>query len=101
MDKKKKRRGFDIEKMSDAQWERLLDEVAGPRAETNKLAPDPRFTERQDEPTPSGGDYSIAYFYDVERRPCKRENAEYINIIEYKNDGTRINETYLVLGSMA
>ena len=101
MARKKKRRGFDIEKMSDLEFRKLISEVAGPRAETSEPEPDPRFTERQDEPTPSGGDYSIAYFYDVERRPCKRENAEYINIIEYKNDGTRINETYLVLGSMA
>ena len=44
--------------------------------------------------TPSGGDLSIAYFYDKEHNPCKKENAAYINVVEYKNDGTRINEFY-------
>ena len=45
-------------------------------------------------PTPNGGDLSIAYFYDKENNPCKREEAAYMNIVEYKNDGTRINESY-------
>lgn len=97
MARKRNKRGFDIEKMSEAQWDRLLDEVAGPRADV-ELKPDPRFSERDKDPTPSGGDYSIAYFYDAEHKPCQRELAKYINIIEYKHDGTRVNETYLVLG---
>ena len=44
--------------------------------------------------TPSGGDLSIAYFYDKNGTPCSRANAHHMNIVEYKNDGTRINEHY-------
>ena len=32
-------------------------------------------TERVDEPTPSGGDYSVAYYYDKDHRPCKKSRS--------------------------
>lgn len=48
-------------------------------------------TERVDEPTPSGGDYSIAYYYDAEHRPCKKVDACWVDIVEYKADGTFVN----------
>lgn len=47
--------------------------------------------------TPSGGDLSIAYFYDENGTPCPRNMAHRMNIVEYKNDGTRVNECYGVL----
>lgn len=47
--------------------------------------------------TPSGGDLSIAYFYDKEGAPCPREKAARMNIVEYTKDGERLNEFY---GSM-
>ena len=45
-------------------------------------------------PTPNGGAYSKAYFYDSEGNPCIRENADFMNIVEYDSEGNRINETY-------
>lgn len=52
------------------------------------------FSEVHYSKTPNGGDYSVAYFYDKEGNPCKKEDASYLNIIEYTKDGRRINETY-------
>lgn len=54
--------------------------------------------ERIDEPTPSGGDYSIAYFYDADDTPCLKDNAVRINIVEYMGNGDRINETFVING---
>ncbi len=56
------------------------------------------FTETHKGPTPSGGAYSTAYFYDEDSCPCKREEASFMNIVEYLADGTRINETYGMMG---
>jgi hypothetical protein len=86
-----------IETMTDKEFEKLLDEVAGPRAE-NIQQPDQRFTERHDGPTPSGGDYSIAYYSDANHNPCLKEQAKYVNTVEYTQTGERINEVYGVLG---
>ncbi len=47
-------------------------------------------------PTPSGGDLSIAYFFN-ENGPCPRSEATSMNIVEYLKDGTRLNEHYGVL----
>ena len=44
--------------------------------------------------TPSGGDLSISYFYDKEKRPCRKENMAYMDIVEYKKDGTYLNCHY-------
>jgi len=54
-------------------------------------------TERVDEPTPSGGDYSVAYYYDKDHRPCKKKDAYFVKIVEYKADGTSINSTLAFL----
>ena len=81
MARKKKRRGFDIEKMSDLEFRKLISEVAGPRAETSEPEPDPRFTRLLDYPTPLGGDYAIAFFYDSEHNPCREEDAKYVNTV--------------------
>lgn len=48
--------------------------------------------------TPSGGDLSVAYFFDKEGNKCSRANAYTMNIIEYTKDGVRVNEHYGILG---
>ena len=84
--------------MTDKEFERLLDEVAGERADKPTQQADHRFTERQDGATPNGGDYSIAYYYDRDGNPCTKGKAEAVNIIEFSKDGHRINEAYGLLG---
>lgn len=83
--------------MTDREFERLLDEVAGERADNIPQQHDVRFTERVDGLTINGGAYSIAYYYDQQGNPCRREDAASVNIIEYSEDGMRINETYATL----
>lgn len=91
-----------IEDMTDDEWQKRLDEVAKEMGwdETKPVfqEPDPRFTERHDGETPLGGDYSIAYYYDKDHNPCTKEEAMYVNIVIYNNDGSRVDETYGVLG---
>lgn len=48
--------------------------------------------------TPSGGDLSIAYFFDKDGNRCSRAEASHMNIIEYTKDGIRLNEHYGMLG---
>lgn len=48
--------------------------------------------------TPSGGDLSVAYFFDENGHSCPRNKAKRMNIVEYLKDGTRINESYGVMG---
>lgn len=83
--------------MTDKEFEKLLDEVAGERAERPEQKPDPRFTEKTIGRTPSGGAYAVAYYYDNEGNPCPKAQAARVNIIEYSEDGKRLNETYAVL----
>jgi len=67
---------------------------------SNVVVPkDTEFSESHIGPTPSGGAYSTAYFYDDQRRPCRREKASYMNIVEYSAEGYRINEHYGFCGS--
>ena len=63
-----------------------------------QIPKDTEFTETHKGPTPSGGAYSTAYFYDEDGCPCKREEASFMNIVEYAVDGTRINEHYGMAG---
>ncbi len=92
-----KKKSKDIMSMSDKEWERLLDEVAGERAETVEQTPDPRYTERHEGTTPLGGDYSVAYYYDEQHAPCEKSRAKFVNIVIYTNDGERVYEVYSVL----
>ncbi len=62
------------------------------------VPPDTDYTESQIGPTPHGGAYSTAYFYDEDHNPCKREEAWYMNIVEYAIDGERISEVYGLTG---
>lgn len=55
-------------------------------------------TERIEGKTPSGGDYSIAYYYDAQRNPCSKHKAVFVNIVEYTKAGNRVNECYGRLG---
>ena len=55
--------------------------------------------ERVDGPTPNGGDYSVAYYYDEKDRPCKKAVAYLVNIVEYKNNGEYVNSTTSFLQS--
>lgn len=55
------------------------------------------FSEKHDNPTPSGGDYSVAYYYDEEDEPCEKENAFFVRIVEYKKGDIMINETFAFL----
>ncbi len=50
--------------------------------------------ERNNEPTPNGGAYSIVYYYNAKRMPCDKSKAHYIEIVEYTKDGERICSTY-------
>lgn len=84
--------------MTDNEFERLLDNVAGEKVDNPTQKPDPRFTERQDGATPNGGDYSVAYYYDKDGNPCPKKQAVAVNIIEFTNSGRRVNETYGLLG---
>lgn len=45
-------------------------------------------------PTPSGGDYSEALYFDNNNNLVTPEKAVRIVINEYMNDGTLINTTY-------
>lgn len=69
-------------------------------SDTDDIKPklDPRFTERLEGETPSGGDFCIAYYYDEDHNPCERSKAKYVNIVEYKNNWKRVNETYGIMG---
>ncbi len=64
-----------------------------------QIPEDTECTETHKGPTPSGGAYSTAYFYDEDGCPCKREEASFMNIVEYSAKGVRINEHYGVKGS--
>lgn len=94
MTKKKKYR--DVESMTDEEFEALTREIAGEQVMIPEIAIDPRYMEKSDSPTPSGGDYSIAYYYDDDG-PCEKSKANRVNIVEYKKGGIRINETYALL----
>ena len=54
---------------------------------------DTDFSESHIGPTPNGGAYSTIFFFNDKRIPCTRDNAHYMNIIEYSLDGEIINET--------
>lgn len=56
------------------------------------------YCQREQGPTPNGGDYSEAYYYDASRLLCPPCQAKYINIVEYTVKGERVYETYSVVG---
>lgn len=52
------------------------------------------YCQREPGPTPNGGDYSEAHYYDASRLLCPPCQAKYINIVEYSAKGERLFETY-------
>ena len=63
-----------------------------------QLPPDTENTETHKGPTPHGGAYSTAYYYDEKHNPCKKDEAYYMNIVEYSVDGERVGEVYGLTG---
>ena len=96
---------FNIDKLSIDELKDLVIEGCKPKSRIPvydyrkiQIPEDTEFTETHKGPTPSGGAYSTAYFYDEDGCPCKREEASFMNIVEYSVDGTRINEHYGMAG---
>ena len=50
--------------------------------------------ERKDVAISAGAVYSIAFFYDKDNKPCNKEDAFRVNIVEYDKNDQRVNETY-------
>ena len=61
-------------------------------AEPNALPPGTY--ERIDGPTPAGGAYAIAYFFDDDGTACPEEDAVEMRIIEYDESDKSIAFTY-------
>lgn len=87
----------------DPEFEKMLDglslESLRAKANANHIPvpfppEDDEFCESHVHPTPNGGDYSTAYFYDKEGHPCRKADAAYVNIVEFKRGGERVNESY-------
>jgi hypothetical protein len=87
-----------VEHMNDYEFRALLRLIVGPRAKKIPEYVESPYTERSDNPTPSGADYSVAYYFNEEGIPCVKEEAVSLNIVEYKRGGKRINETHALLG---
>ncbi len=52
---------------------------------------------RTEGPTPNGGAYSIAYWFDDNNNPVDKEQAQKAEIIEFSNNGQQISRTYAFL----
>jgi len=50
--------------------------------------------ERINSPTPNGGDYSIARYYDHRDMPAKKNKAKKVIITEYSGDDKVVFTTY-------
>ena len=55
------------------------------------------YHQRIEEPTPNGGAYSIAYYYDSEGMPCPAAKASNIEILEFDIHDQIIFRTYGVI----
>lgn len=51
-------------------------------------------SERIDGPTPNGGAYAIAYFRDADGKPCSKDMATNIEIVEFDENGRDVFRTY-------
>lgn len=51
--------------------------------------------ERIEGPTPTGGDYAIAYWQDGQGNPCEKDQAKAAEIVEYSANGDHIMRTYM------
>lgn len=59
-----------------------------------KIPEDKFWTETHIGPTPNGGAYSTAYYRNKWTEPCRKEEACYIEISEFDENGVRINGVY-------
>lgn len=59
-----------------------------------KIPEDEFWTETHIGPTPNGGVYSTAYYRNKWNEPCRPEEACYIEIGEFDENGVRINGVY-------
>jgi hypothetical protein len=51
--------------------------------------------ERIDEPTPNGGEYSIAYYRAADGSPVAKQSASSIEVVEFDGFDRQIFRTYL------
>ena len=51
-------------------------------------------SERRDNPTPNGGDYSEIFYFDDDGNSVDKTAATRAIVKEYKNDGTVVNEVF-------
>lgn len=51
-------------------------------------------SKRINEPTPNGGAYSVAFFYNAKGEPCEESDARRVEFVEYSEDDERICSTY-------
>jgi hypothetical protein len=54
---------------------------------------------RRSGPTPGGGDYSLAYFYNNKRQLVDRSRAEAVEIAEFDAVGNMLQRTYARIGA--
>lgn len=47
-------------------------------------------SERVEGPTPNGGVYSIAYFFNSEHKPCSKQEAAEVRVNEYDRDDKEV-----------
>lgn len=52
-------------------------------------------SEQTDGTTPAGGAYAVANFLDAEMKPCTKDKAAHIEILEFDQDGKNIARTWL------
>jgi hypothetical protein len=50
-------------------------------------------SERHDGPTPNGGAYAIAYFFDDARNPAPKDQATGVEVVEFDSRGEAIHRT--------
>lgn len=63
-----------------------------------KIPEDSFCTETHIGPTPNGGAYSTAIYSNKGHEPCSKEEACYVEISEYDENGNRINGVYAICG---
>ena len=85
-----------VKKISTMTFEELT-HCSNPKADPFPPVDD-EFCESHVAPTPNGGDYSTAYFYDADGNPCRKQDAAYMNVVEFKRGGERVNESYGSIG---
>lgn len=71
-----------------------------PRKKLSKPQGAPSYSERAEGPTPNGGAYSMAFYYDDNGNPAPKSEATRCNIIEFDENDNFVNETMGILGKV-